>query len=178
MTIRRVPPNMEIGLPVSLAKHEKLFGVGPLGAAISILLLGVCLWADHAFGHPHLGALGAARAVGTAFLLAGAGLYAWTFLTLRNWWLRDQLCTAGPFRFFRHPMYASLITFAAPGLALYFNSWFLLIWSVLLHPLWHRLVVSEERLMEKQFGDVYREYTSRTGRFVPRLRAVHFRTRP
>jgi protein-S-isoprenylcysteine O-methyltransferase Ste14 len=156
---------------VKLSKRSRIFGVGPIGVFTSVLLLGLCLWADRVAGHPHMFAHGGAgKAVGLALVLLGIGLYASTVLALQAWWGRNQLCVAGPFRWFRHPMYASLITFMAPGLALYRNSWILVLWCVLLHPLWHRLVIKEEKMMQDCFGDQYRAYASRTGRFVPRLR--------
>ena len=105
-------------------------------------------------------------------LAAGLGLHFWTFVTLRNWWRGNHLCTGGPFHYFRHPMYAAWVTFIAMGVALLFNSWVFLIWAFLLHAIWHLLVKPEERMAEAVFGDEYRRYCARTGRFVPRIRGA------
>ena len=119
-------------------------------------------------GHPKvLGDLRAIRATGALLIISGLGLHFWTLWTLRYWWVNDQLCTLGPFRRFRHPMYAAWITLISLGIALYLNSWVLLFWVVLLHPIWHRLVKPEEIMMIERFGDDYRVYAERTGRFVP-----------
>jgi len=96
-------------------------------------------------------------------------LYFWTAWVLRNWWVKSQLCTTGPFRWFRHPMYAAWLTFLSPGVAVYRNSWVLLLWVMSLHPVWHLLVVGEEKMMSGRFHEEYRAYAERTGRFVPRL---------
>ena len=79
------------------------------------------------------------------------------------------LCVQGAYRWVRHPLYASFITLGATGLALFFNHWAFLLWLVALHVIWHFVIPLEERLMLAQFGDEYRAYAQRTGRFIPRL---------
>ena len=56
-----------------------------------------------------------------------------------------------------------------PGVALYLNSWFYLLWVLLLHLVWHKLVKQEEILMINTFGDLYKDYARRTGRFFPKI---------
>jgi protein-S-isoprenylcysteine O-methyltransferase Ste14 len=56
-----------------------------------------------------------------------------------------------------------------PAFALYFNSWIVLFFVVLLHPIWHRLVSREEKMMLEKFQDKYSEYAAQTGRFFPRI---------
>jgi protein-S-isoprenylcysteine O-methyltransferase Ste14 len=67
-------------------------------------------------------------------------------------------------------MYAAWITFICPGIALYFNSWLYLLWVLVLHLIWHPLVKKEEVLMVKTFGDMYKDYAMRTGRFFPNIK--------
>lgn len=38
-----------------------------------------------------------------------------------------------------------------------------------LHVLWHQLVKKEELIMTDTFGDAYKDYARRTGRFFPRM---------
>ena len=77
-------------------------------------------------------------------------------------------------------MYAAWITFVSLGIAVYFDSWVLLLWVVSMHPIWHRLVIHEEKMMSGRFQNEYRVYAGRTGRFVPRLRILRrqYRTHP
>jgi len=56
------------------------------------------------------------------------------------------------------------------GVALVINSWVYVLWALLLHPIWHVLANREEKIVEDVFGDEYRHYAARTGRFVPRFR--------
>jgi protein-S-isoprenylcysteine O-methyltransferase Ste14 len=153
---------------------KKIFGVGPLGGVISVGLLLVAAWIDH---HSGLGAISQHSAmmrwIGGLLILCGLGMHAWSFMTLRQWWVESRLCTRGPFRFVRHPMYAGWINLIVPGVVLILNRWSYVLWLVALHPLWHALVRREERVMERHFGEVYRRYAAHTGRFLPRPGARH-----
>jgi protein-S-isoprenylcysteine O-methyltransferase Ste14 len=155
---------MDIGI------RQKLFGVGPMGAFISFVLLAIAVWVNRALGHPLILANPTPiKVIGVAFVVIGLGLLFWSTWTLRNWWGKGRLCTMGPFKWFRHPMYAAWITFVLPGAALYLNSWIILSFVILLHPIWRLLVVREEEMMYNIFSDEYRVYATRTGRFFPQI---------
>ena len=149
---------------------QKLFGVGPIGAVISFVLLAVAVWLDRLSGHAAILANPAPlKIVGAVLAVIGLGLHFWTMWQLRKWWGKDELCTAGPFKWFRHPMYAAWITFILPAFALYLNSWIVLFFVALLHPIWGKLVSREEKMMLEKFPDKYGEYAAQTGRFFPRI---------
>ncbi len=82
-----------------------------------------------------------------------------------------ELVTGGPYRYVRHPVYASFAAIAI-GTALIFRSYVLLGLSVILMVTGRWWANAEERLLASNegFGDVYRTYAARTGRFLPRLR--------
>ena len=106
-------------------------------------------------------------------LLAG-GLWIWTFHTLgRN--LTDTvvtrkahtLVTSGPYRWVRHPFYDAV------GLCILANSlatanWFILVAGVLVLSLLVSRTRREEAELLARFGDSYRDYMERTGRFLPK----------
>ena len=76
------------------------------------------------------------------------------------------LVTSGPYRLIRHPMYSAalILTFAA---ALFAANVIVFVGGILMFTLLAaRSQVEERRLVEK-FGDAYRAYQSRTGRFLP-----------
>ena len=151
-------------------KLKKIFGVGPKGAGISRLLLALFSWFNSVIDLPVMVAhADLMKAIGVALAMIGLGLHFWSFYTLRHWWADDEICTRGPFTYFRHPMYAAWITFICTGFALYLNSWCYLLWVVGLHPIWHRLVIKEETTMTAIFGDVYKDYARKTGRFFPKI---------
>ena len=151
-------------------KLKKIFGIGPTGAIISIFLLAIFVWVNSMIELSIVVEYaGLMKILGIVLVILGLVLHFWSFSTLRSWWVDDKLCIRGPFKHFRHPMYAAWITFICPGVALYLNSWFYLFWVLLLHLLWHKLVKEEEIIMTDTFGDKYKNYALRTGRFFPKL---------
>lgn len=78
------------------------------------------------------------------------------------------LVTSGPYRYARHPMYTALFLSMLAILLLTRN------WLVGGVPLLGLCVIvglrlpGEEEAMIEKFGDSYREYMKRTGRFLPR----------
>jgi protein-S-isoprenylcysteine O-methyltransferase Ste14 len=158
---------------MNINRRQRLFGVGPMGVLISLVLLTMAIRVDRLLGHPAILANSAPlKIVGVVFIAIGLGLHFWSMWTLRNWWAKDALCTKGPFIWFRHPMYAAWITFVLPAMALYLNSWIILFFVILLHPVWRLIVIKEEEMMFEKFHDVYGAYAARTGRFFPRIGVV------
>jgi protein-S-isoprenylcysteine O-methyltransferase Ste14 len=78
------------------------------------------------------------------------------------------LVTAGPYRWIRHPLYTIGVLFFV-ALSLISANWYfgavMLLGAV---PLFAR-TRQEEAMLIARFGDQYREYMKRTGRFLPRL---------
>lgn len=78
--------------------------------------------------------------------------------------------TTGAFHYIRHPLYlASLLAY----LGLTFSTASLIslvLWVVIF--IFHNYIGSyEERLLVTKFGDMYRQYQSKTGKWIPRLDA-------
>jgi protein-S-isoprenylcysteine O-methyltransferase Ste14 len=78
------------------------------------------------------------------------------------------LVTHGPYRWVRHPFYGVLFVWAV-SLTLLTANWFMSLLALgVLTMLVIRTRIEEQKLIER-FGDDYRAYMSRTGRFLPRL---------
>ena len=78
------------------------------------------------------------------------------------------LVTSGPYRWVRHPFYVSLaLCVAANSLAT--ANWFILASGALLFILIVIRTRKEEELLLARFGDAYRRYMERTGRFLPQI---------
>jgi protein-S-isoprenylcysteine O-methyltransferase Ste14 len=79
-----------------------------------------------------------------------------------------SLVTNGPYRWIRHPLYTFGSTlFVALGMMA--DNWFIVVLGLLAFiPVAIRTPKEETNLIEK-FGDEYREYMKRTGRFLPKL---------
>lgn len=81
---------------------------------------------------------------------------------------KAHLVTSGPYQWVRHPLY-SMGTIAYLGFALVSENWFIAVMSLLVFiVLVIRTPKEEARLIEK-FGDEYRQYMQRTGRFMPKI---------
>jgi protein-S-isoprenylcysteine O-methyltransferase Ste14 len=114
------------------------------------------------------------RWIGVVVTLFWGLLLVWTFHHLgRN--LTDtvvtrtshSLVTSGPYRFVRHPFYLALAA-GIIGESLVGANWFLFLAGCI--PcgfLVARTRIEEQKLIER-FGDEYRNYMAKTGRFVPR----------
>lgn len=79
------------------------------------------------------------------------------------------IITAGPYSRVRHPMYTVFILITLSTLLIIANLFvtiFTLLIIIMLYPISKR----EEQMLITQFGDQYRDYMRRTGRFLPPLR--------
>ena len=79
------------------------------------------------------------------------------------------LVTQGPFRYVRHPLYlASLLTYF--GLTIATASFFSLALFVGIFVFYNYIAGFEEQLLERKFGEEYRNYRGKTGKWIPRIR--------
>jgi protein-S-isoprenylcysteine O-methyltransferase Ste14 len=81
-----------------------------------------------------------------------------------------QLVTHGPYRWVRHPLY-SVGTLLFGSFALIAANWFMGLLTLLGFVMLRVRLPKEEHNLIARFGDEYRDYMKRTGRFIPRLRA-------
>ncbi len=78
-----------------------------------------------------------------------------------------ELITSGPYRWIRNPLYtAGGLIFT--GLGLVSASWFLMTGAALALAVVRLRLSKEEAELEARFGQEYRDYARRTGRFLPR----------
>lgn len=79
-----------------------------------------------------------------------------------------QLVTTGPYRFVRHPLYSLGVVYMA-GLIALTGLWPLIPAAVASYAVIIFRTPLEETELIARFGDEYRAYTARTGRYWPRL---------
>jgi protein-S-isoprenylcysteine O-methyltransferase Ste14 len=112
---------------------------------------------------------------GVATLVLACGLLFWTFRSLGSN-LTDTVVTRrehtlvmhGPYRWVRHPFYDSAALLVVASF-LVTSSWFLLVTGGLVLVLLVVRTRTEEEKLLARFGDAYRRYKERTGRFLPNL---------
>ncbi|MCK4646622.1 MAG: isoprenylcysteine carboxylmethyltransferase family protein [Candidatus Aminicenantes bacterium] len=81
------------------------------------------------------------------------------------------LVSTGAFRYVRHPLYLASILFYV-GLAVSTASLFSLGLLVGILIFYNYIASYEEKLLEARFGEGYRSYKKRTGKWVPRIGRV------
>ena len=115
------------------------------------------------------------RWLGVVFGVFSAGLLWWTLrhlgknLTDTVVTRRDHtLVTSGPYRWVRHPFYVAFALAALANASTTAN-WFVLATGVCVLLLISIRTSKEESKLVERFGDEYRRFCHRTGRFFPRL---------
>ena len=124
---------------VTLVFREAFFAREPIGITIQVLAAMLMLWARLTFGRRSFHA----NAIPT----------------------EGGLMTAGPYKFLRHPIYASLLYFIWAGVASHLSLLNVLLGSVPTVGLSIRML-AEERLVIEKYPE-YLTYASRTKRVIP-----------
>jgi protein-S-isoprenylcysteine O-methyltransferase Ste14 len=111
---------------------------------------------------------GASVIIGLLVFLAGTIFYfKWEFFWHRTY--HGQLVTSGVFEHIRHPHYTSLIIIEF-GLGFFFYSSAAIVIAVISVPLLIWSIFDEEKVLNKQYGDAYREYMIKVPwRIIPRI---------
>lgn len=140
-----------------------------LSAFVYILAPSWLAWAVLSLS-PALRWFGVGLGIGSVFLLF------WVHRTLgRNFaapgiiQARQTLITTGPYHWVRHPMYVTFFTISVT-VALVTANWIIIIMCLLFGVLLPSVIQIEEQTLLEKFGESYRVYAERTGRFFPRLR--------
>lgn len=112
---------------------------------------------------------------GAVIVVAALALLNWVHQTLSTSFsgtleIREQhkLVITGPYHLIRHPMYTAIFLWAL-GVALMTANWFIFLFPLAFALFFILRVPNEEKMMVEAFGDEYRDFMKRTGRFLPRL---------
>ena len=117
------------------------------------------------------------QGVGLGLWAAGMVVLVWASRVLGRYMDVDgvaedhELVVSGPYRYVRHPVYGSFTAIVA-GLALVCRNYLLVAVAAVWLAAGMRWAAAEEALLASPegFGDAYRAYSERTGRFLPRRR--------
>jgi len=150
-----------------------------LAHMLPLILAAVLLWSDRMpvwiLGDRFLPRAEWPFVLGALLTAAGLLFSVWARVHIgRNWsgivTIKEdhELVTSGPYAIVRHPIYTGLLL-GFIGSALARGEWRgVLAVAIVLVALWRKLRV-EERFMQQQFGDAYRQYASRVPALVPRI---------
>jgi len=120
--------------------------------------------------------------IGLPLFLVGFGITVFGYFNLglgNTYCGADGLVSHGLYRFSRNPQYASSIV-GLVGLAICADSWLTLPLAALMSGAYVLMALVEEAWLEQHYGAPYREYCSRTARFIdlPELIALFERKKP
>jgi len=114
------------------------------------------------------------RWIGFVLGLASLGFWSWTQVALGKEWspqlqLREEhrLVTTGPYTWIRHPLYTAMLGYGT-SLALVTANWVFIVLAVAVIAGLVARVPKEEQMMINEFGEEYKAYMQRTGRFFQR----------
>jgi protein-S-isoprenylcysteine O-methyltransferase Ste14 len=158
----------EEGRTIAIAR-TMLLAASILGALLYAVDPGAMAWGQLSLPG-WLRWLGAGLAAPALFLFAAVlralGRNFSTTLTISP---EQTLVTSGPYRWVRHPMYSAFVLLWIAFFLLSANV-FVAVTGLTAYALVMALrTPREERMMIRRFGDEYRAYMERTGRFLPRL---------
>jgi protein-S-isoprenylcysteine O-methyltransferase Ste14 len=153
-----------------ISDYQKRFGIGPVGMLAGLAVLGLLWMIDRSLGHLAIWSRSEpARIMGAILIGLWLCWHGWCLRTILQWWIHSRLCTTGPYRYVRHPIYAGASLLASSGISLMFNSWIVLLLPVCVFAIYSLLVQKEEAMMNSVFGEEYQRYAARTGRLFPRI---------
>ncbi len=119
------------------------------------------------------------RWVGVGMGLVGIFLLFWVHHTLgKNFSVpgvmkeKQSLITTGPYRWVRHPMYTALFLVTIVYFLISANWFIAVVWIGWIVGTVASMIRDEEAVLIEKFGDEYRAYVQRTGRFLPRIPAL------
>jgi protein-S-isoprenylcysteine O-methyltransferase Ste14 len=151
-------------------------GEHPLGDAGQLILLGVFLvfWVGDSFFLHKSTFLSDYVPIYIRLVILGLALAAAIYLFMSGHVLviHDQrpnnVATTGAFRYVRHPLYlASILTYF--GLTVSTASLLSLALFVGIFAFYNYIASFEEKLLDERFGEEYRSYKKRTGKWAPRI---------
>jgi len=124
---------------VLLLFNESLFAIGPAGIAVQVFAAALMLWSRATFGR---------RSFHADANPTDGGLI-----------------TTGPYRFFRHPIYAAILYFTWTGVIVHFAPLSVVLGIGITAGLTIRML-AEERLVAEKYPE-YMEYAKKTKRVIP-----------
>lgn len=109
----------------------------------------------------------AAIAAGALFFALGAALRTWAAGHIRK---REVLAVTGPYAHTRNPLYFGSFLMACGALIMGRNAWLAVAFLLIAVPIYRGVILREEILLAKIFGDDFTAYLREVPRFFPRLR--------
>ncbi|HEX2967589.1 MAG TPA: isoprenylcysteine carboxylmethyltransferase family protein [Bacteroidales bacterium] len=146
------------------------FGVGPRIGLVVLPWLAVSVFLSvvfkNRFGFP-VDKTNILFIAGLVILIGGLIFYFLTVPLLLKGLKETKLVTTGAFSLCCNPLYAAIILFIIPGIALMMNSWLVLSTTIAGYIVFKFYIKGEYEELERFFGDEYKNYRRKTPEFFP-----------
>ena len=140
-------------------RYNRIFGSGPTGIAITILIWIIAFQISSFFSIPDDRVL---------FTIDAIILIVWSLIVLPIGSRGKKFISIGPFQYVRHPLYAAFIWSGAGIVSMIYKAWLLLIFIIPIHIFWVWHIQKEEKFLLDQFGSEYEQYMMKTPQFFPK----------
>lgn len=144
----------------------KFWGIVPKVAAVSAPYVAAAFYLNDRF---NLTSVQLVRP-GASLMAIGVALWLLCYPQVSRAYARGELLTTGCYSRVRHPIYSIWGFLIVPGFSLAIGGFMLglplVYWLAVV-----RFIDEEENALEERFGDEWREYAKRTGRFLPGIPA-------
>ena len=104
---------------------------------------------------------------GIVFLVIALVYYISTVSLLLPGIRANRLATKGAYGLSRNPLYAALLLFLVPGIGMVLNSWIIMTTAIVGYLAFRKFIHEEEELLERIFGEEFRNYRRKTSLFLP-----------
>jgi protein-S-isoprenylcysteine O-methyltransferase Ste14 len=108
-----------------------------------------------------------ARTAGYAWLVLGVAFWTYSAVTFLKGFSNGRLITWGPYAICRNPIYASMIVFMIPALALIFHSGLLFSVAIVLYIGFKLSIHGEKIILRRTFHEAYDIYESSVNELIP-----------
>lgn len=153
-------------------KHLPLFGVGPIYGAVCVILTVIAV----NLGQQDFAKTGIITVLKIPSLIIGImliifGVYLWYSAVFRakvdDGIMQNKLVTTGVYALVRNPIYSAFMFFCTGALFIsgnvFFYPLFFFYWTFMTV----LMINTEEKWLEKTYGDEYREYKKKVNRCIP-----------
>lgn len=161
---------------MNIAKKMSLWGIGPVYSLISILLAGIAIYIHYlAFPYFFCPDIPLIIVLLLAIPLIVIGLLLWIIagMQIDNYINKGILADKGVYSIVRNPIYSGIL-YVITGVLLLFRS--IILWPVpiVIYLILKILLLKEEKILTKYFGEVYLNYRKKVNSIIPNPKILIF----
>jgi protein-S-isoprenylcysteine O-methyltransferase Ste14 len=154
----------------SPARRLSRWGVGPRILGSAAVYAAIAAVVSHNFPDIFVISMipyGMFVTVGVVLLVIGIPILAIAGHAVITAYDRDRLVTDGFFGVVRNPLYATWTVIVIPGLAMFSQSWLVLLTPLVAYGVFKLLIRREDRYLAERFGQEYETYRARVNEIIP-----------